>query len=90
MTVKIAFLDPAGGDYTPDTPRLHPLGGSQSALCYLAEALAASKLEVTLVNGTRTPGMVRGCAVFPQERCPGRVCVPSTSWCCSTAARRRR
>ncbi|TWA58829.1 tetratricopeptide repeat protein [Azospirillum brasilense] len=60
MTVKIAFLDPAGGDYTPDTPRLHPLGGSQSALCYLAEALAAAGLEVTLVNGTRTPGLVRG------------------------------
>ena len=60
MTVKIAFLDPAGGDYTPDTPRLHPLGGSQSALCYLAEALAAAGLEVTLINGTRTPGTVRG------------------------------
>ncbi|TWA54627.1 tetratricopeptide repeat protein [Azospirillum baldaniorum] len=65
MTVKIAFLDPAGGDYTPDTPRLHPLGGSQSALCYLAEALAAAGLEVTLVNGTRTPGRVRGVRCLP-------------------------
>lgn len=65
MTVKIAFLDPAGGDYTPDTPRLHPLGGSQSALCYLAEALAATKLEVTLINGTRTPGLVRGVRCLP-------------------------
>ncbi|CAO3453493.1 hypothetical protein [Azospirillum argentinense] len=65
MTVKIAFLDPAGGDYTPDTPRLRPLGGSQSALCYLAEALAAAGQEVTLVNGTRTPGLVRGVCCLP-------------------------
>ncbi|WP_146205995.1 tetratricopeptide repeat protein, partial [Azospirillum sp. TSH58] len=65
MTVKIAFLDPAGGDYTPDTPRLRPLGGSQSALCYLAEALAATGQEVTLVNGTRTPGVVRGVRCLP-------------------------
>ncbi|MBK4720926.1 tetratricopeptide repeat protein [Azospirillum sp. YIM DDC1] len=70
MTVKIAFLDPAGGDYTPDTPRLHPLGGSQSALCYLAEALAAAGLEVTLVNGTRTPGMVRGVRCLPAGAVP--------------------
>ncbi|CAO3377397.1 tetratricopeptide repeat protein [Azospirillum argentinense] len=65
MTVKIAFLDPAGGDYTPDTPRLRPLGGSQSALCYLAEALAAARHEVTLINGARTPGVVRGVRCLP-------------------------
>ena len=65
MTVKIAFLDPAGGDYTPDTPRMHPLGGSQSALCYLAEALAAAGLEVTLINGTRKAGVVRGVRCLP-------------------------
>ncbi|MFC5357970.1 tetratricopeptide repeat protein [Azospirillum himalayense] len=70
MTVKIAFLDPAGGDYTPDTPRLHPLGGSQSALCYLAEALAAAGPEVTLVNGTRTPGVVRGVRCLPAAAMP--------------------
>ena len=60
MTFTIAFIDPARGDYTPDTPRLQPLGGSQSALCYLTEKLAAAGLPVTLVNGTRTPGSVRG------------------------------
>ncbi|WP_188263197.1 tetratricopeptide repeat protein [Azospirillum tabaci] len=70
MTVKIAFLDPAGGDYTPDTPRFRPLGGSQSALCYLAEALAAAGLEVTLVNGTRTAGVVRGVRCLPAGAMP--------------------
>ena len=70
MTVKIAFLDPAGGNYTPDTPRLQPLGGSQSALCYLAEALAAAGLQVTLVNGTRTPGLVRGVRCLPAAAMP--------------------
>ncbi|HEY0833409.1 MAG TPA: glycosyltransferase, partial [Azospirillum sp.] len=60
MPFKIAFVDPARGDYTPETPRHRPLGGSQSALCYLARALAAAGLSVTLVNGTRTPGHVHG------------------------------
>lgn len=70
MTVKIVFIDPAGGDYTPDTPRLQPLGGSQSALCHLAEALAVAGLEVTLVNGTRTPGLVRGVRCLPAAAMP--------------------
>ena len=65
MTFKIAFIDPARGDYTPDTPRRQPLGGSQSALCYLTEELAAAGLSVTLVNGTRTPGLVRGVRCVP-------------------------
>lgn len=57
---KIVFIDPLGWDYTPQTPREMPLGGSQSALCYLGEALAARGLAVTLVTGTSTPGLVRG------------------------------
>ncbi|WP_161958055.1 tetratricopeptide repeat protein [Azospirillum palustre] len=65
MTVKIAFIDPAGGDYTPATPRHRPLGGSQSALCYLTEALAAAGHAVTLVNGTRAAVTVRGVRCLP-------------------------
>lgn len=57
---KIVFIDPLGWDYTPQTPRDMPLGGSQSALCYLSEALAARGVEVTLITGTSTPGLVRG------------------------------
>ena len=65
MTFSIAFIDPARGDYTPDTPHRQPLGGSQSALCYVAERLAAAGLAVTMVNGTRTPGTVRGVCCVP-------------------------
>jgi glycosyltransferase involved in cell wall biosynthesis len=57
---KITFIDPLGWDYTPQTPREMPLGGSQSALCYLSEALALRGVDVTLITGTSTPGLVRG------------------------------
>ncbi len=65
MTVKIAFIDLARGDYTPETPRRRPLGGSQSALCYLGEALAAGGHSVTVVNGTRAAVTVRGVRCLP-------------------------
>ncbi|MCM8738508.1 tetratricopeptide repeat protein [Azospirillum sp. A1-3] len=68
MTFSIAFIDPTQGDYTPDTPRRQPLGGSQSALCYLTEQLGAAGLAVTLVNGTRTPGVVRGVRCVPMAQ----------------------
>ncbi len=58
--MKLAFLDTTFGDYTPDTVRIAPLGGTQSAVCYLAPALARSRLDVSLVNGTSAPGMVEG------------------------------
>lgn len=57
---KIMFIDPLGWDYTPQTPREMPLGGSQSALCYLSEALASRGVKVTLITGTSAPGLVRG------------------------------
>lgn len=65
MTVKIAFIDPTKGDYTPETPRHQPLGGSQSALCYLAEVLAAAGHAVTVVNGARAAVTVRGVRCLP-------------------------
>ena len=38
--MRIAFLDTNELDYTADTPYRQPLGGSQSAICYLAAELA--------------------------------------------------
>jgi tetratricopeptide (TPR) repeat protein/glycosyltransferase involved in cell wall biosynthesis len=65
MTVKIAFIDPTKADYTPETPRRQPLGGSQSALCYLGEALAAAGHVITLINGVRAVVTVRGVRCLP-------------------------
>lgn len=58
--MRIAFVDFSGWAYTADTPYQRPLGGSQSALCYLAEALATQGCDVGLINGTQEPTRVRG------------------------------
>ena len=63
--MKIAFGDLIACDYTMDTPYQQPLGGSQSALCYLAEQLATQGHEVLLLNNTTTPGLYRGVTCLP-------------------------
>src|SRR3954468_9535850 len=56
----VAFLDLIGWDYDVATPYERPLGGSQSALCYLAAELARQGHRVALVSGTSRPGRGRG------------------------------
>lgn len=51
--MRILFIDQIGWQYTLNTPYAHPLGGSQSALCYLAEQLQRRGHEVWLFNHTR-------------------------------------
>jgi glycosyltransferase involved in cell wall biosynthesis len=68
--VRITFFDPSPLDYVIDTPRVKPLGGSQSALCYLAEELAGRGHAVTLVNSTTAPGTSRGVDCFRFEQIP--------------------
>lgn len=63
--MKIAFFDPIPWDYSPETPRQRPLGGSQSGLCYLSANLAKNGHEVALVNRIETPGTYAG------VECPG-------------------
>lgn len=63
--MKIAFVDPIPWDYSPETPRQRPIGGSQSGLCYLSANLAANGHEVALVNQIKTPGTYAG------VHCPG-------------------
>ncbi|PSB54070.1 hypothetical protein C7B67_00590 [filamentous cyanobacterium Phorm 6] len=58
--MKIGFLDTYTWDYNIETPYRQPLGGTQSAICYLAEALAAQGNEVFLLNNTSESGMSRG------------------------------
>ena len=58
--MRIAFLDRMPWDYRVDTPEVRPLGGSQSALCHLARALARAGHAVRVVTMTSAPGPVAG------------------------------
>jgi glycosyltransferase involved in cell wall biosynthesis len=48
-----------------ETPHEQPLGGSESALCYLAEALAEMGQEVFLLNAGGATGTSRGVSCLP-------------------------
>ncbi len=63
--MRIAFVDFTPWDYTPLTPDKAPLGGTQSAVCYLARQLAADGQAVSLINGAARPALVEGVAVVP-------------------------
>lgn len=76
------FLDLIEWDYDVETPLVRPLGGSQSALCYLATALAERGHSVTTLTGTSQPrevGQVRclGYRQFPPQlfHAPGTIAV---------------
>ncbi|MEX1107272.1 MAG: glycosyltransferase family 4 protein [Dongiaceae bacterium] len=57
---SVVFLDVHPWDYHAGTPWLRPLGGTQSAACYLAAALAARGHRVALSTHTTEPGIHRG------------------------------
>jgi glycosyltransferase involved in cell wall biosynthesis len=63
--MRIAFLDTIFYDYVIETVYQKPLGGSSSAICYLAEELAKQGQEVFLLNRTTTPGLSRGVMCLP-------------------------
>ena len=48
--MKVLFLDDGRLSYTPDTPYQQPLGGAESTLAYLSEAMAARGHEVGLIS----------------------------------------
>src|SRR3712207_314551 len=70
--MKICFVCFTDWNFSVDTPHQWPLGGSHSALGYLAEDLARLGHHVTLVANTDSPGFRRGVhcralAVTPME-----------------------
>lgn len=68
--MRIVFLDTNQLDYTADTPYRQPLGGSQSAICYLAAELVRLGHEVAVFNATTTPGWHRGVQFLNVARVP--------------------
>jgi FkbM family methyltransferase len=68
--MRIAFLDPIGWDYDPLTPLGRPLGGTQSAVAYLAAALARRGHEVAILNGAKAPRQIEGVTIAPIEGAP--------------------
>jgi hypothetical protein len=64
LMLSLCFVDTIDWDYNVDTPTQRPLGGSQSALCYLAIELAKLGHAVTLLSRTSNPGVVCGVTCF--------------------------
>jgi glycosyltransferase involved in cell wall biosynthesis len=58
--VRILFLHRTIVDYTTETPYLQAIGGTESALAYLAAELAALGHRVQLLTNTSAPGTYRG------------------------------
>jgi len=68
--VNWVFLDARPQEYDVATPLATPMGGSQSALCYLATALAARSHGVTMMSGITAPRVVDGVRCLPNDRLP--------------------
>ena len=78
--MRIAFVDLAAWDYSINAPASVPLGGSQSALCYLAKELARLGHEVTLVNRTTLTGISDGVTYCPVTSVAAAKNSPNVTW----------
>lgn len=56
--MKILFIDPSNWNYDTTTPSKQPLGGTQSALVYLAKELALLGHEPVIINAIPEPAVV--------------------------------
>jgi len=70
------FLDFLRIDYDVSTPQVRPLGGSQSALAYLALALARRGERVTTLTGTSKPRKIDGVDCLRSDDIPAEVFSP--------------
>jgi glycosyltransferase involved in cell wall biosynthesis len=66
--MKIAFVSLSPWDYQIETVYQKPLGGTQSALCYLAEQLALSNHQVLLLNNTSKATVSRNVICYPLQK----------------------
>src|SRR5262245_24610258 len=75
------FLDFMPWDYDVATPFARPLGGSQSAMSYLATTLARRGHIVTTLTGTTSPRTVSGVRCLHHETIPAEVFAPADTIC---------
>lgn len=68
--MNIAFFDRVDLDYDAGTPHERPLGGAQSAICYLAAALAARAHAVTMYTCATKARVYQGVRCFPIKGMP--------------------
>ena len=74
--MRILFFDCSPKDYTVESVYQKPMGGSESALCYLTQELAKLGHNVSFLNWTTTPGTFCGVAChhlndYPQSLIQG-------------------
>jgi glycosyltransferase involved in cell wall biosynthesis len=74
--MNFVFLDFIRWDYDVETPLARPLGGSQSALCYLAMALARRGDRVTTLTGAKNPRTIHGVNCLHHDNIPADVFSP--------------
>lgn len=68
--LSIAFVDFQPRRYDVETARHEPLGGSESALCYLAVELAKRGHRIAIFNNPPAAGVVAGVQMVPREGLP--------------------
>ena len=66
--MRIAFIDVTSWAFNIQSAYSMPLGGSQSALCYLSEQLTVLGHDVTLLNGCTQVSVSRGVTCAPLAR----------------------
>lgn len=71
--MRIAFVDFSPRDYKVESVYRIPVGGSESALCYLAEALATQGHDVFLLNNTSESGISCGVMCLPLSDVPHQL-----------------
>ncbi len=64
--MRLAFVDSSGWNYDASTPYEQPMGGSQSALCYLAVELVKLGHEISVFRGRQGPTISAGVIFHPQ------------------------
>src|SRR5438094_692251 len=77
LLMNWVFLDFNRIDFDVATPEERPLGGSQSALSYLARALARRNQRGTTLTGTTKPRDVAGIRCLRYDDIPAEVFAPA-------------